>query len=194
MSWQFLSVNRHSKLFYKQGQFQNEFHCEKCEYKSSSKTLLNNHKTYQHKNEKEISHIEDKTSTRDQIENETETKIRKRFTCEVCTFKSTNENSLKMHINTNHAQENKIRASKTDNKRKSTRIQCEMCDNKFNKKETFEKHMKIVHQKPRRNETENEVGKLKESITSRKSINSNKIIKENEVNLRATATRKKESQ
>ena len=54
--------------------------------------------------------------------------------------------------------------------------------------------MKIVHQKPRRNETEIEVGKLKESITSRKSINSNKIIKENEVNLRATATRKKESQ
>ena len=109
LSWQFLSVNRHSKLFYKQGQFQNEFHCEKCEYKSSSKTLLNNHKTYQHKNEKEISHIEDKTSTRDQIENETETKIRKRFTCEVCTFKSTNENSLKMHINTNHTQENKKR-------------------------------------------------------------------------------------
>ena len=64
---------------------------------------------------------------------------------------------------------------------------------KFNKKDTFDKHMKIVHKKPGRNETENEIGRSKESNSNTVAHNCN-LIEENEVSLRATGTRKKESQ
>ena len=53
--------------------------------------------------------------------------------------------------------------------------------------------MKIVHKKPGRNETENEIGRSKESNSNTVAHNCN-LIEENEVSLRAKGTRKKDSQ
>ena len=98
----------------------NQFSCEQCGYKSTSKTLFNNHiKTYHKENGEDI----DTKTTQPNL-----LSIRKRFTCENCEFKSTNENLLEMHINTNHKREVNISKSK--------RLHCNMCDKKFNKQET----------------------------------------------------------
>ena len=49
-------------------------------------------------------------------------------------------------MNTNHHQDT-ILPNKVENIRKSTRIHCENCEKKFNKKETFQKHVITVHKK-----------------------------------------------
>ena len=107
-----------------------EFQCEKCDYKSGSKTLLKKHNTESH-----------------------ETTMRKRFSCESCPFKTTNESSLKIHTEATH---NKTKTKKVITS-KSKRIHCNDCKKKFNKEETFKKHIencqKITYQTITRNET-----------------------------------------
>ena len=52
------------------------------------------------------------------------------FTCEKCDYKSSTKIQLKSHSDTAH---------------KNKRIACDYCERKFNKKETYEKHMKQDH-------------------------------------------------
>ena len=66
-----------------------EFSCEQCGYKSTSKTLMNNHTGTNH-NQKE-----NKIATVNTDTNSFNT--RKRFSCDNCGFKTTNENVLKMY-------------------------------------------------------------------------------------------------
>merc|ERR1712096_97748 len=60
----------------------NTFHCENCEFKSSSKTLLNKHIESIHNEEKPVN-----SSNRKEM--------RKRFICDKCNYKTTNEKTLK---------------------------------------------------------------------------------------------------
>ena len=115
-----------------------EFQCDKCKYKSSSKTLIKNHYS--------VSHNEDQTKNQNiNIEKETATKMRKRFSCEVCTFKTTNTNYLKVHMDTTHQKMDNNIKNNTENKVTSKRIHCDICGKKFNKQETFNKHIKNEH-------------------------------------------------
>ena len=122
-----------------------EFSCKQCDYKSTSKTFMNKHITTNHNEEEtEIEKIDTV------ISNSNSFNIRKCFSCDNCEYKTTNENVLKMHINTNHKNEVNIRKSK--------RLHCNMCDKKFNKLDTFNKHMKLdhkLHQTNGRSKTQN---------------------------------------
>ena len=133
-----------------------EFQCKKCEFKSSSDTLMKRHTKNTH---------ESKT-----IFEEVTTNIRKRFTCKICQFKTTNENTLKAYKEKIHQNKN------SGEKANSKRIHCDNCNKKFNKAETFERHMKIEH---KANFQEN---------NGRSSI-----MKENEVQSGAKSSRRKES-
>ena len=118
--------------------------------------------------------------------------------CEVCNFKSTNEDSFKTHMNANHHQDT-ITPNKVENIRKSTRIHCENCEKRFNKIETFQKHMISVHRKPtspeNQNENKSEIGGSNESgITHYSNKNQNSMIIENEDHLGATSLRNEECQ
>ena len=104
-----------------------EFQCENCNFKSSSKTLVNRHTKANH-NDDQPKNIN--------IENETATKIRKRFSCEICTFKTTNTNSLKVHMETTHQQNVNNFKNTSENKSKSKRIHCDICG----KSSTSKKH------------------------------------------------------
>ena len=128
-----------------------EFYCEQCEFKSSSKTLLNKHATINHK-DKAINSL----------------KMRKRFSCDNCEYKTTNENSLKAHVKTNHTKENyqsKILVEKV----KSKRIHCNICDKNFNKPDTFNKHMKSAHNEHKKPNIQQVAGRSN-------SMNNNKLI------------------
>ena len=106
------------------------FHCEQCDYTSSSKTLLKRHTDHNHNYTIE-------TPTRN---------MRKRFNCEKCDFNSTQEYDLTKHKNTTHVHRKNILKEKVNKSGNITkRIHCSYCDKKFNKKETFEKHMNTFH-------------------------------------------------
>ena len=95
--------------------------------------------------------------------------MRKRFSCENCEHKTTSENSLKDHIERAHKKENylgKILAEKV----KSKRIHCNVCEKKFNKPETFNKHMKSDHNEYMKPNIQPVVGRSN-------SMNNNKYIK-----------------
>ena len=109
------------------------FKCEQCDYSSSSKTLLKRHMSHNHNHNYTL------------IET-TAVNIRKRFNCEKCNFTSTKEHDVTNHINTIHVQSKNILKEKVNKSGTSSkRIHCMYCDKKFNKKETFEKHMTTFH-------------------------------------------------
>ena len=96
-------------------------------------------------------------------------------------------NSLNVHRQAVHPNENaggqkpvEIEAEKKISGKKtyvSKRIKCELCQAKFNKKETHSKHMKEVHSRISRTE-ENRIDNLnsniKSTMTFRKSVRNNK--------------------
>ena len=64
--------------------------------------------------------------------------MRTRYACDQCSFKATSEIVLKTHKIMHH--ERKVE------KKVSKRINCDYCEKRFNKKETFNQHMKKDHQ------------------------------------------------
>ena len=109
--------------------------CEQCEFKSASKTLLIRHQQSVHEGNK--------------------------YKCDQCEHIATTKGSLEMHKGTHHIHQcnqcdykdetkgglTKHKESIHDNKSKyvSKRIQCENCEKKFNKRETFKIHMEKFH-------------------------------------------------
>ena len=68
------------------------------------------------------------------------------FKCEQYDYSSSSKTLLKRHINTIHVQsKNMLKDKENKSGTSSKRIHCTYCDKKFNKKETFEKHMKTFH-------------------------------------------------
>ena len=137
-----------------------KFNCEKCDYKSSSNTLMNKHIQINHTSQSNSQH-QDTETDHENIQNiqaieVSAAKIRKRFSCKTCNFKATNESKLKIHVGTNHTiNKTKLLHDKT----KTKRIHCEVCDKRFNKKETFNRHI-MIHQKPSKQiETQKSIGR-----------------------------------
>ena len=64
-----------------------------------------------------------------------------KFPCDQCTYIAQNNPDLKLHVDKQHMN-NKDLPPRTQ---KTKRISCNICEQKFNKKETYEKHMKKVH-------------------------------------------------
>ena len=117
----------------------------KCDYETSSKTLLIRHTKVNH---------EDKGKVIEHQDNNIDTaKMRKRFSCELCTFKTTNENFLIVHRENNHPQED------ISEKSSSKRIHCKKCGKKFNKKETFNKHLKSCQKSTKTTVTQDKIGR-----------------------------------
>ena len=113
------------------------FSCEQCNFMSSSKTLFQRHKNQNHKDKP----IETQAS-----------KMRKRFTCDECGFNAAMENILRKHKETNHEpvlpkKVSNLKTTSTTSKSKSKRINCSQCDKRFNKKETYQKHIATHHGK-----------------------------------------------
>ena len=71
------------------------------------------------------------------------TNIRQRFTCEDCGLKVTNEKALEKHKKSVH--DTKKIEKITSSKNTSKRIHCKVCDKKFNKMETFDRHIEKEH-------------------------------------------------
>ena len=98
--------------------------CEMCPYKSESKSMIIRHmKTHQ------STSIQDKVGKSKNNDN-TETRNMEaiaQFNSQTCEQSHQNKTETKM------------------NKKVSKRIKCEKCEQKFNKKERFEDHMKKVH-------------------------------------------------
>ena len=59
-----------------------------------------------------------------------------KFQCNQCDHKEETEGNLMRHKESTHEKKGKY---------KSKRIQCEKCEKRFNKKETFKTHMKKIH-------------------------------------------------
>ena len=94
--------------------------CEQCEFKTTSKALLNKHKEAVHK-----SSLEQHTQ-----------EMRKRQKCEQCDFKTTSPAVLKRHTDSHH---------EARNIKQSGRKVCTLCNKRFNKESTYMCHMKKVH-------------------------------------------------
>ena len=65
------------------------------------------------------------------------------FTCEKCEFKSASEALLRRHDKSHHKE---TKATSSKKVYTSKRLKCNMCAKKFNKLETFDKHMKTFHE------------------------------------------------
>ena len=123
--------------------------------------------------------VEDARARRNLKENES------RFKCDMCEFKSGSKNLLNRHMKThqsakiNHSiwTEKEVLASTSqpeitrtralllkNKKPVSKRIYCELCEKKFNKQETYSKHMLKIHK--RIIELEGDVMKIKSNPPS----------------------------
>ena len=61
------------------------------------------------------------------------------FNCEECDFKSGSMTLMQRHKNVDHCTKKSVPT------RKSKRLNCNYCENKFNKNETLQKHMEKFH-------------------------------------------------
>ena len=128
------------------------FNCDQCDFETSSKTLLKRHQKSDH--EQNLSEHIDKVTV--------ERIIRKRFKCNVCDFASTSNSTMEAHVKTIHKHKCDQCGANTDSKKclncqdknihvrhqqaKSKRINCNMCNKRFNKQDTYNAHMKKLHQ------------------------------------------------
>ena len=110
--------------------------CEMCPYKSQSKYIMKRHIKTRHEegNETRVENKAEKegTSTQDEV------------------FKSNpGTGIIEERAPSNTLENNEVVASKEvkSNKYIPKRIACELCDKKFNKNDTFKKHMEKIHKK-----------------------------------------------
>ena len=104
-----------------------ELQCEDCNYKTKSITLLKRHI--------ECVHVEDENV----IEESVERMMRERHKCDDCGFKSISKDVLEKHRKIMHEKKKGPVAKETK------RRKCDACQKRFNKEETFKKHMQTVH-------------------------------------------------
>ena len=83
-------------------------------------------------------------------------KIGQRFSCKTCNFRTTNDDALKNHVIIHHQS---LENETIKVNRNTKRIHCKICEKKFNKKETFDKHMKSVHKKTHQLVTQPDTGR-----------------------------------
>ena len=90
--------------------------CDQCEFKSSQKDQMEHH----------IKSVHEK----------------RKYTCEQCEFASEQKDEVKKHKESIHE---KSKVKKKNSKYVNKRINCDLCEKKFNKKETFVTHMAKIH-------------------------------------------------
>ena len=110
-----------------------KFKCDKCDYKSGSKTLMYRHINNIHK---EIQNPENKKESAPVLPSTGKKNTREEATkpTEIPIVLEERQNSPE-NTPKNHPQKKYIHK----------RLKCEQCDKKFNKKETFKKHMETIH-------------------------------------------------
>ena len=116
--------------------------CDKCDFKSGSKAVLNRHKISDHKitcaecdytcSSKALLNRHNE-SAHDLNNSQKSQDMRRRYNCEKCSFITTSETSLTNHRETKH----KLKVVKA-----SKRKTCDICNKKFNKDSTFNIHIK----------------------------------------------------
>ena len=114
--------------------------CDQCDYKSASKTLVMRHQKAAHfASDYSFDQCEYMARTKGSLASHKQTVHNTiSFKCNQCDHKEKTEVNIKKHQESAHEKKGK-------SKYVSKRIQCEKCEKKFNKSETFKTHMKKVH-------------------------------------------------
>ena len=128
-------------------------HCDHCEFETRSKTLLTRH-IEQHHSEK--------------VDSQDEKRKISRINCTLCSFKTTSKYVLKRHIEVHHKEgtiacavckeklqtngdlkkhmkDKHTELSLTQSGKQSSRIACDVCGQRFNKRTTFNTHIEKMH-------------------------------------------------
>ena len=136
---------------------ENTFTCEQCDYKSPSTTLLKKHIKTDHEGiQFHCDQCNYKAATKSNlIVHEKTVHEKMKFHCYQCNYTATTKTNLIEHVESNHNHKNMVnieadnKTDKTDTTVKKTyiskRIKCKICVKKFNKEETYLKHMKQDH-------------------------------------------------
>ena len=102
-------------------------------------------------------------------------------TCDQREYQAASTTNLEQHINREHQKisgnaKNEARSQTTKKPYMSRRLQCDGCDKKFNKEETYKKHMKQVHGGKVDNKTSeiNQQNKHQSKLTFQRILRSNK--------------------
>ena len=115
--------------------------CEQCDFKLTSQTHLNRHKEMQHEaKSNKCEQCEFKSTSKTQLKRHKEMQHEaKSNKCEQCDFKSTSKIQLNRHKVMQHE-------TKSYNDMKSSKRKiCIICDKKFNKDSTYDRHMRKEH-------------------------------------------------
>ena len=130
----------------------NTFACKQCDYKSPSTTLLKKYiKSVHEEIQFHCAQCNYKAATKSNLIGHEKTvhEIAK-FYCYQCNYTATTKTNLTEHVESNHKNMmNREVVNNTDITTKNTyiskRIKCKICVKKFNKEETYLKHMKQDH-------------------------------------------------
>ena len=152
-----------------------EFTCEEFEYKSSSKSLLGRHRETQHKIIYPCNQCEYKATTKEDLsEHKASHQEEIIHQCNQCEYKASTKNKLKEHIENIHGA---IKKQNPIKKYTAKRLKCDKCERKFNKVETFEKHLNMDHKEDNQSKLNFQI-KLRSQVKPR-----NDLPNENELTL-----------
>ena len=141
----------------------------KCDFKSGSKTILMNHQKAIHMEcNNPCNKCEYKANTKENLHKHiAECHEESEIKCNQCDHKAITKQDLNKHIDLTHI-DNNINNNENDNddekipsknrrsqKYISKRIKCQKCDKKFNKKETYQKHVNKIHGGMNTSQTQN---------------------------------------
>ena len=135
-------------------QRKNTFQCDICDYNSASEILLSRHKRSTHP---ELQYMCDqcdyKDTKEDSLNDHKQTQHKSsNHQCNQCDYNATTRSSLDDHKKSIHEKQPEVIEVILDTRKEikkqkyvSKRIHCDVCDKKFNKKETFETHTRKYH-------------------------------------------------
>ena len=112
--------------------------CEKCDFRTSSKTNLVKHaKTHINRQEKEQCNICGKEYSKGNLSKHIQVLHKEqKFQCKMCTYKTGVEKDLKNHILTHEMDDVRLKVKK---------FECSQCNSKFTKKYNLKSHIIKIH-------------------------------------------------
>ena len=137
-------LRRHMENFHKIDNSKENYPCNQCEYKATTKDGLKVNKNLNHNETMyQCNQCDYKASTKDNISEHTNSHHEEtKHHCNQCEYKATTNTNLKGHIEAIHGA---IKKHTPARKHTSKRLKCEICQRRFNKVETLERHKNSDH-------------------------------------------------